>query len=121
VTDAEPAPLGENCVLGGGFFDRSNAVRIVITPDSRASVVGLMPGQSMHGEVMRLLRFYLGYEAQAVFDMHVRPDLMPTPMLDAKVASLGYTAMLACHNASSTARAPVKVQLGSWNRPSRYG
>lgn len=121
VTDTEPAPLGENCVLGGGFLDCSNAVRVVIAPDTRESVIGLMPGQHMHEDVMQLLRFYLGYEAQAVLDMHVRPDLMPSPVLDAQATRLGYTTMLPPEAAPAgrSPHAPVKVQLGTWNRPSR--
>jgi type VI secretion system protein ImpH len=65
LNDYAPTPLGENCVLGRGFFDRANSVRVVITPRKRESVFGLLPGQSVHRQLMTLLGFYLGYDARA--------------------------------------------------------
>jgi type VI secretion system protein ImpH len=118
IDETEPTPLGENCVLGKGFFDRSNSVRVVIAPTSYKSVVGLMPGQVMHDDVMTLLRFYLGHEAQAIIEMHVHPDLMPAPVLEPNTTSLGYTTMLA-QDEKPSRYAPIRVQLGTWNIPSR--
>ncbi len=94
VEGCEPASLGENCLLGRGFYDRGNSVRVVITPQTSESVLGLMPGQGSYREVMALLRFYLGYEAQAHLEMHVRPELMPAQVLNSDRVSLGYTTQL---------------------------
>lgn len=82
VNDQEPMPLGENCLLGRGFMDRSNTVHVKIVPSTRESVQSLMPGQPAHDKIMALLRYYLGYEAQAKLEMEVRPDLMPKPALN---------------------------------------
>ena len=111
VNDAEPTPLGQNCLLGRGFTDCSNTVRVRITPQTRDAVLGLMPGQAIHSKVMALLRYYLGYEAQAQLDMEVRPELMPQPTLNSKQASLGYTTLLPKAGAP---QAPIRVQLGTW-------
>lgn len=116
VAATEPMPLGEHCVLGGGFFDRGNCVKIVIAPITPSSVRGLMPGQPMYQDVVQMLRLYLGYEAQAVLHMHVQPALMPSPVLEPQSMSLGYTAMLPFDKACGNPR-PVRVQLGMWNRP----
>lgn len=110
------APLGEHCVLGRGFYDRSQALRVVITPGSQATVLGLLPGERMHEDVMQLLRFYLGYTAQAVLVMRVHPALMPAPALDAHAPALGYTSLLPPGALSEVAQTPVTVQLGIWNR-----
>jgi type VI secretion system protein ImpH len=118
IDNAQPMPLGEYCVLGGGFFDRGNCVRVAIAPTSRDSVTNLMPGRPVHRDIMTLLRFYLGYESQAVIEMHVHPDLMPSLKLEPNTASLGYTTMLA-HDETSTYRVPICVGLGTWNIPSR--
>jgi len=109
--------LGENCVLGHGFYDRSNAVRIVITPDSPEAVIGLMPGHAIHGEVMALLRFYLGHAALAHVEMHVRPALMPPPQLNSDQVRLGYTTHFPPQPAieASKAHALTRVRLGIWN------
>lgn len=111
VNDAEPTPLGQNCLLGRGFTDRSNTVHVRITPQTRDAVLGLMPGQPIHDKLMALLRYYLGYEAQAQLDMEVRPELMPQPALNSKQASLGYTTLLP---KTGTPQAPIRVQLGTW-------
>jgi type VI secretion system protein ImpH len=118
LNDAEPMPLGENCVLGRGFFDRSNGVRVVIEPRTRETVLALMPGRTAHGEVMALLQFYLGYEAQAQMEMQVAQALMPAPQLNSAQVSLGYTTLLDV--GGSLPRGPLaqvtRVQLGTWNR-----
>ncbi|QAU25403.1 type VI secretion system baseplate subunit TssG [Dyella sp. M7H15-1] len=118
VDTTEPMPLGEHCVLGGGFFDRGNCVRVVIMPTTASTVRSLMPGHAMHDDVLHLLRFYLGYEAQAVIDMHVAPALMPAPVLEPNTVSLGYTTLLA-HDDAPSRDTPIRVQLGAWNVPSR--
>lgn len=106
----ERRPLGQNCVLGRGFFDRANAVRVVITPRTAELVQGLMPGHAQHREVMALLRFYLGHTAHACIEMHVRTPLMPAPALNDGAVRLGYSTQLRAPGESVT-----RVQLGTWN------
>lgn len=117
IESPERTPLGENCVLGRGFYDRANTVRVVITPSLRESVLGLMPGRQTHREVMELLRFYLGYEVNAHLEMHVRRSLMPPPALNSREVSLGYTTQLcssATQAAAETDEEFTRVQLGTW-------
>ncbi|MNM95323.1 hypothetical protein D3C81_1077620 [compost metagenome] len=106
----ERRPLGQNCVLGRGFFDRANAVRVVITPRTADLVQGLMPGHAQHREVMTLLRFYLGHTAHACIEMHVHTSLMPPPALNDGAVRLGYSTQLRAPGESVT-----RVQLGTWN------
>ncbi len=117
VNDPEPAALGEQCLLGRGFYDRANVVRVVITPASRDAVLALVPGQSAHREVMALLRFYLGYESEVDLEMHVHADLMPRPMLEPGQTNLGFTAQLEASARYATEGRPhiTRVQLGRWS------
>jgi type VI secretion system protein ImpH len=117
VNDPEPAALGEQCLLGRGFYDRANTVRVVITPGSRETVLALVPGQRSHREVMALLRFYLGYESEADLEMHVRSDLMPKPTLEPRQSNLGFTAQLEApaRPEPGTPARITRVQLGRWN------
>lgn len=109
-----PMPLGDNCVLGGGFFDRSNSIRILIAPECSRSVENLVPGECLHNAMIQLLQLYIGCESQAVLELRVRHALMPAPRLESRHARLGYTSMLASH-ACDADRAPVRIQLGVWN------
>ncbi|CAB3801335.1 hypothetical protein LMG28614_05369 [Paraburkholderia ultramafica] len=106
--------LGEGCLLGRGFYDRANTVRVVITPTTRESVLGLMPGRANHRELMALLRFYLGYEARAHLEMHVSPELMPAPQLNSDQVSLGFTTQLPQSRTREVATTVTRVQLGEW-------
>ncbi|WP_051361666.1 type VI secretion system baseplate subunit TssG [Burkholderia sp. WSM2230] len=112
--DYVPGALGEGCLLGRGFYDRANTVRVAITPRSRETVLGLMPGRSRHRELMALLRFYLGYEARAHLEMHVSPELMPGQQLNSDQVSLGYTTQLPWSKAGDRAVEITRVQLGQW-------
>jgi type VI secretion system protein ImpH len=108
---AGSSALGENCVLGRGFYDRANTVRVIIVPQMRESVLALMPGRTAHLEIIALLCFYLGYEANAHLEMHVAPGLMPEPAVSPAQVSLGYTTQLQHACATSITR----VHLGIWN------
>ncbi|MBB3262152.1 type VI secretion system protein ImpH [Paraburkholderia bannensis] len=121
VNDPEPAALGEQCLLGRGFYDRANVVRVVITPTLRETVLSLVPGEAAHREIMALLRFYLGYESEADLEMQVRADLMPQPMLEPRQANLGFTAQLETpYRSTALGQLQVtRVQLGHWNGAGR--
>lgn len=114
ISDFEPMPLGENCLLGRGFTDRSNTVRVRFCPQTKEAVQSLMPGDPAHSKIMALLRYYMGYEAQAQLEMAVRSDLMPKPALNSTQVSLGYNTLLPLL-AMDTEKAPIRVQLGTWS------
>ncbi|MGU7772645.1 type VI secretion system baseplate subunit TssG [Burkholderia sp. MR1-5-21] len=116
VNDFEPAALGEQCLLGRGFYDRANTVRVVITPHTRATVAALVPGQAAYRQITALLRFYLGYESEALLEMQVHPDLMPEPLLAPGQAKLGLTTQLGTPPSVQHGRPRVtSVQLGRWS------
>lgn len=55
-------------------------MRVLITPRTRETVLGLTPRYDAHREIMALLRLYLGCEGEAHLEMLVRPELMPEPV-----------------------------------------
>ncbi len=114
LTESEPTALGENCVLGRGFYDRGNCVRVVITPTTCESVLGLTPGRPLHAEIMALLRFYLGYESNALLEMHVDPGLMPRADIASDQVCLGYTAQFESSTRQRSNPDATRVQLGMW-------
>ncbi len=116
VNDFEPAALGEQCLLGRGFYDRANTVRILITPHTREAVAALVPGRPAYRQITALLRFYLGYESEALLEMQVHPDLMPEPLLMPGQANLGLTTQLGSPPRAQHGRPRVTwVQLGRWS------
>ncbi|KVT84494.1 type VI secretion protein [Burkholderia ubonensis] len=116
VNEFEPAALGEQCLLGRGFYDRSNTLRIVITPHRRETVAALVPGKPTFRQITALLRFYLGYESEALLEMQVRPELMPAPLLTSGQANLGLTTQLGPPPTAPNQQACMTwVQLGRWS------
>ena len=115
LTDFERMPLGQNCVLGRGFYDRTNAILLVLRPQSRESLLGLMPGQAQHKEVMALLQFYLGYAAQVRLHMEAWPEWMPEPILNSTAVRLGYSSRLPVTTLTKKKDHVVRVQLGIYN------
>ncbi|MFA8328907.1 hypothetical protein ACEPT7_05685 [Burkholderia ubonensis] len=62
-----------------------------------------------------MLRFYLGYESEALLEMRVPPDLMPEPLLASGQAKLGLTTQLGSPPREQHGRPCVtSVQLGRW-------
>lgn len=115
VDASEPMPLGQNCLLGRGFYDRGNAVRIIMLPQTRESVLGLLPGRVNHREVLALLRLYLGFSACAHLEMHVAPQMMPAQLMNSDQVSLGYTTQLPSLHMQDATAPPTRVQLGRWS------
>jgi type VI secretion system protein ImpH len=112
--NGERTALGETCLLGRGFYDKGNSVCIALTPRTREAVLALLPGHAAHREVMTLLRFYLGYEAQAHLEMNVDPELMPQQALNTDEVRLGFTTRLPGGGASLRNGGRTRVQLGVW-------
>ena len=115
LSDFERMPLGENCVLGRGFYDRANTIRVVLQPQSQASLLALIPGQAQYSEVLALLQFYLGYEAQAHLHMEVSSALMPKPVLQSPDVRLGYSSRLSGSTLPDQKNRLVRVQLGCYD------
>jgi len=120
TNSGDRAALGDSCLLGRGFHDRSNSVLITLTPKTPVSVLALLPGRTAHRDVMTLLRFYLGYNAQANLEMRVAPDLMPEQRLNASGVRLGFTTRLAGAGNSPRSSGPARVQLGIWTGSSTH-
>jgi len=114
--------LGDNCLLGRGCYDRSNTILVVMTPRSRNTMLGLVPGEIDHRQVLLLLSLYLGYTSNAHLRMHVRADLMPAPYLNSPHVRLGYTSQLISGLSgrrqidpyASSDQRQTRVTLGTW-------
>ena len=65
--------------------------------------------------VSALLRFYLGFEANAHLELHVAPELMPAQTLNSDQVSLGYTTQLPLPRTQGATGLLTRVQLGSWS------
>ncbi|GKX56744.1 hypothetical protein SOASR030_28560 [Leminorella grimontii] len=90
----EPVDLRRSAVLGRRFKDSNSTVRVTITPASREQIEGLLPGETLHTDLMALLRAYLGYRFDACMAMKVKRELLPRAQLGESRIRLGLTSVL---------------------------
>ena len=125
---AEPgmvSALGDNCsfgLLGRGCYDRGNTVLVVMTPHTRKTVLGLVPGGTDHRHVLLWLKLYVGYTSNVRLQMDVGAGLMPAPYMKSLHVKLGLTSQLrhcSSHDrggghVSEVRQRHTRVTLGTW-------
>ncbi|WP_246201379.1 type VI secretion system baseplate subunit TssG [Budvicia diplopodorum] len=113
LTKYEKISLQRSAILGRRFKDSNSTVQVTISPTDIQQVEGLLPGESIHADLMALLRAYLGYRFDACINMKVKRSLLPRAQLGASRVRLGLTAVLAMDQAEKQRRAIV-VNLGRY-------
>lgn len=109
----ERLDLQGSTVLGRRFKDSNSAVRVTITPATREQIEGLLPGETLHTDLMALLRAYLGYRFDACMMMNVRRELLPRAQLGESRVRLGLTSVLPVTN-EQRKRQEISVNLGRY-------
>lgn len=113
LTKDEKISLQRSAILGRRFKDSNTTVHITITPTDIQQVEGLLPGASIHTDLMALLRAYLGYRFDACISMTVKRALLPKAQLGASPVRLGLTAVLAMNQAEHQQQT-ITVNLGRY-------
>ncbi len=113
LTKHEKISLQRSAILGRRFKDSNSAVHVTITPTDIQQVEGLLPGESIHTDLMALLRAYLGYRFDACMSMKVKRSLLPRAQLGASRVRLGLTAVLAMSQAEKQYQT-ITVNLGRY-------
>ncbi|SAK64795.1 type VI secretion protein [Caballeronia ptereochthonis] len=92
--------LGSGYVLGKRLPYRSRAVRVTLRPASAQQAHVLLPGASLHHDLMALVKLYIGTKADVHLRMRMSSRFAPTPAVAASLAEraprLGWTIVLPC-------------------------
>ncbi|WP_395064272.1 type VI secretion system baseplate subunit TssG [Paraburkholderia silvatlantica] len=90
--------LGGGYVLGRRLAYRSRAVRATLRPDNAQHAHDLLPGASLHRELMAFVQLYVGVKADVHLRMEVSSRLAPVPTIGIAPAGpasrLGWTTVL---------------------------
>lgn len=90
--------LGGGYVLGRRIAYRSRAVRVTLRPDDARQAHDLLPGASLHRELLAFIRLYVGVKADVHLRMEVSSRFVPGPVIGAAHADpaprLGWTTVL---------------------------
>lgn len=81
-----PRGLGDGHVLGRGVLDRTQTVQVTIRPANAAQANHILPDASLHGDMLKLLRVYLGYKVDAELRMEVSAISAPPLRLGRQAA-----------------------------------
>ncbi|PAJ78946.1 type VI secretion protein [Burkholderia ubonensis] len=90
--------LGGGYVLGKRMAYRGRAVRVTLQPADAQQAQALLPGASLHRELMAFMQLYVGVKADVHLRMEVSSRLAPQPAISAVHAGsaprLGWTTVL---------------------------
>ncbi|UXU90405.1 type VI secretion system baseplate subunit TssG [Burkholderia sp. S-53] len=96
--DGRRVGLGGGYVLGRRIAYRSRAVRVTLRPDDVQQAHDLLPGASLHRDLMAFIRLYVGVKADVHLRMKVSSRFVPSPVVGAGRADpaprLGWTTVL---------------------------
>lgn len=79
--DGRRRGLGGGYVLGTRLAYRSRAARVTLRPASAEQAHGLLPGASLHRELMAFIRLYVGTKADVFLRMEVSSRIAPAPKI----------------------------------------
>ncbi|MBY4765908.1 type VI secretion system baseplate subunit TssG [Burkholderia ambifaria] len=98
LSDGERNGLGGGYVLGRRLTYRSRAVRVTLRPADARQAQDLLPGASVHREVMAFIQLYVGIKADVYLRMEVSSRFVPHPSVGIERAGpaprLGWTTVL---------------------------
>jgi type VI secretion system protein ImpH len=105
------AGLGSGYVLGRRLAYRSRAVRVTLRPADAQQAHDLLPGASLHRELIAFVQLYVGTKADVHLRMEISSKLAPDPSIGLALASLaprlGWTTVLPAAKERS-----IKIALG---------
>lgn len=103
--------LGFDYVVGSHVVHRCGAVQAVLRPVNAQQVTALLPGAPLHGELMALLKLYMGTKADVYLRMALPSTLAPAPVIgnvaNGSAPRLGWTTVLPSREARE-----IRITLG---------
>lgn len=82
-----PRGLADGHVLGRGVPDRTQTVQVTIRPADATQANDILPDASLHHDMLKLLRAYLGYKVDVELRMEVSSMTAPQLMLGKSAAT----------------------------------
>ncbi|WP_198432616.1 type VI secretion system baseplate subunit TssG [Burkholderia ubonensis] len=96
--NGERKGLGRGYVLGKRMAYRGRAVRVTLQPADAQQAQALLPGASLHRELMAFMQLYVGVKADVHLRMEVSSRLAPLPAIGpthhGSAPRLGWTTVL---------------------------
>ncbi|WP_077521596.1 type VI secretion system baseplate subunit TssG [Metapseudomonas resinovorans] len=115
LSATRPVGLSQGTPLGSVGLDANSQLHLALFTEDPEEAQGWLPGASLHGDLLALLRVYLGWRCTARLELSLPIRCLPRPVLGQATLRLGMTGLLGL-GSSRQAEAPgtVTISLGRY-------
>jgi type VI secretion system protein ImpH len=111
----QPVRLSQGMPIGRSGTDCNSQLKLTLRTDDPDETLGWLPGGQLHGDLLVLLRVYLGWRCTARLELSLPVDRLPLPTLGNTNVLLGMTAVLAPGGTSPLKNCHLTINLGCYH------
>lgn len=111
-----PASLSQGTPLGPVGRDVNSMLQVLLFTENHEEAAGWLPGARLHGDLLALLRVYLGWRCTARLQLSLPVRCLPLPVLGGAPLLLGMTAVMhrGCEGERPNQQAIITINLGHY-------
>lgn len=94
LSSRRPVNLSQGTPLGGVGRDANSQMHLALYTEDPQEALGWLPGARLHGDLLALLRVYLGWRCTARLELTLPTCCLPRPALGQATLLLGMTGLL---------------------------
>lgn len=112
----QPVNLSQGTPLGNVAFDANSQLRLALYTQDPDEARGWLPGNTLHGDLLVLLRVYLGWRCTATLQLSLPLASLPRAVLGGEPLLLGMTSVLGLGSATWPVRPEqtITINLGRY-------
>lgn len=112
---ARPVRLSQGMPLGSVGRDANSQLHLALFTEDRQEAQGWLPGARLHGDLLVLLRVYLGWRCTARLELCLPEHCLPQPVLGRAPVLLGLTGLLGLGGSRrADGQGTVTIRLGRY-------
>ncbi|WP_044875395.1 type VI secretion system baseplate subunit TssG [Pseudomonas sp. LFM046] len=115
LSASRPVSLSQGTPLGSVGRDANSQLLLVLFTEDPEEALGWLPGARLHGDLLALLRVYLGWRCTARMQLSLPKHCLPQPVLGRAPVLLGMTGVLGLGSSRrADEQGAVTIELGRY-------
>ncbi len=115
LSASRPVSLSQGTPLGSVGRDANSQLLLALFTEDREEALGWLPGARLHGDLLALLRVYLGWRCTARLQLSLPTHCLPQPVLGRSPVLLGMTGLLGLGSSRRAGeQGAVTIDLGRY-------
>ncbi|WP_271411954.1 type VI secretion system baseplate subunit TssG [Pseudomonas sp. Q1-7] len=115
LSTRHPVRLSQGTPLGSVGRDANSQLLLALFTEDREEALGWLPGARLHGDLLVLLRVYLGWRCTARLQLSLPTHCLPQPVLGRASVLLGMTGLLGLGSSRrADEQGTVTIDLGHY-------